>query len=177
MTGGGRTFRYEASRVLPDIARGLAGFAVTAGPLPWLLASPIPLFILGGLSLAFAIFTIGAVRRLRTVVRLDETGISTSGGGGATVSWNDMQAVDLSYFSTRRDRERGWMQLRVRGNTGTIRIDSSLDGFRTVADSAIAAASARELPMTEATLANMAALSAGELHRPHEPVTQPRRRR
>lgn len=177
MTIGAQTFRYQASRVWPDVARGLAGFAVTAGPLPWLLGSPIPLFILGGLSVAFGIFTAGAARRLRTVVRLDETGISTSGSGGATVSWDDMQAVDLSYFSTRRDRERGWMQLRVRGNTGTIRVDSSLDGFRTVADRAIAAASARELPMTETTLANMSALSSGELHGPREPVTQPRRHR
>jgi len=177
MTSGGQTFRYQAYRVWPDVARGLAGFAVTAGPLPWLLGSPIPLFILGGLSVAFAIFTAVAVRRMRTVVRLDEFGISTSGSGGATVSWNDMQAVDLSYFSTRRDRERGWMQLRVRGNTGTIRIDSSLDGFRMVADRAIAAATARDLPITETTLANMSALASGELDRPREPVTQTRSRR
>lgn len=158
--------RYDPRTVWPDLARGGAGLAVTAAPLPWLTGSPVAFVILVCLASAFAVFLVSTGRRLRTVVRVDDAGISTSGIRTATVSWDKMQAVDLSYFSTRRDRERGWMQLRVRGSASTIRVDSTLEDFTSVASRAIAAARLRDVTLSEATLANMSALAAGGLNRP-----------
>lgn len=175
MTSEGQNFRYRPDAVWPDVARGAAGFVVTAAPLPWLADSIIAFVLLAGLAIAFAIFTLTTAARLRTTVRLDDAGISTSGIRGVTVSWDRMQAVDLNYFSTRRDRERGWMQLRVRGDAGTIRIDSGLEGFQTVAHRTLAEAGERDLPLSESTAANMSALAGGGLERRSEPQVPARR--
>ena len=67
--------------------------------------------------------------------------------------------MKLSYFSTKRDRTDGWMQLTV-GSAGgrTVKIDSSLDGFHDVVERAARAAETTGLTLSEATRANLRAM-------------------
>jgi hypothetical protein len=64
----------------------------------------------------------------------------------------------LGYYSTRRDREGGWMQLKLIGAGGTVKLDSTIDDFTHIARRALAAARANNLQLGEPTLENLAAL-------------------
>jgi hypothetical protein len=66
----------------------------------------------------------------------------------------------LDYYSTRRDGEGGWMQLRLGDARRTIRIDSGLEGFAELVGEAARAAARRDLALDAATLANLEALHA-----------------
>ncbi|MHA1570099.1 MAG: hypothetical protein ACTSXZ_11575 [Alphaproteobacteria bacterium] len=74
------------------------------------------------------------------------------------VAWDGIERLRLRFFSTRRDRTGGWMQLTVGDTGGALNFDSSLDGFESVARRAAAAAARNRLPLNDATRANLAAL-------------------
>src|SRR5262249_11190964 len=69
-----------------------------------------------------------------------------------------LDRLELSYFSTKRDRSGGWMQLTV-GSAGgrAVKIDSSLDGFHDVVERAAEAANVTHLPLSRATRADLRA--------------------
>ena len=75
------------------------------------------------------------------------------------MEWNRVDRLKLSYFSTKRDRTDGWMQLTV-GSVGgrTVKLDSSLDGFHDVVERAAHAAETAGLPLSDATRANLKAM-------------------
>ena len=64
--------------------------------------------------------------------------------------------MKLSYFSTKRDRSGGWMQLVV-GSAGgrAVKVDSSLDGFYDIVERAARAAESRGLELSRTTRSNL----------------------
>ncbi len=152
------TYRYSTKALMADLARAGGGILVTAGPLPWLTESPIAFGIMATLAAAFAAFGGATLVRRSTTVELGPAGISTSGLRAARVDWDKISDFDLRYFSTRRDREKGWMQLRVSGERSTVRLDSALDGFPEIVRETAAAALHRGVPIDEATRANLRAV-------------------
>jgi hypothetical protein len=64
----------------------------------------------------------------------------------------------LAYYSTRRDRRSGWMQLDLGAGGQRLRLDSRIDGFDRVVHHAAMVAAARCLELNEATAANLQAL-------------------
>ena len=85
--------------------------------------------------------------------------LCADGPAGGIVEWRRLDRLKLSYFSTKRDRSDGWMQLSV-GSTGgrTVKIDSSLDGFHDVVERAAHAAGETGLTLSETTRANLKAM-------------------
>ncbi|HEV7371864.1 hypothetical protein [Arenibaculum sp.] len=153
----GETFRYPKGPLLADYARSGGGLVLTAGPL---LAVDVAVWAgvaLGTAALLFALFGLRTAQRHATVVELDEDGVRARGPLGGRVSWSELRSVRLTYYSTRRDRREGWMHMTLRGG-GTVKLESSLDGFDLIAERAAAAARARRLPLGEATVQNFAAL-------------------
>ena len=78
--------------------------------------------------------------------------------GRRTIAWSELSDLRLRFYSTRRDRARGWMQLKLRSPGGRLSVDSTLDGFDAIARRAAAAAVRNRLALGSATLANLAAL-------------------
>jgi hypothetical protein len=72
------------------------------------------------------------------------------------VEWARLDRLKLSYFSTKRDRSDGWMQLSV-GSAGgrMVKVDSSLDGFHDIVERAARAAATGGVGLSEATRANL----------------------
>jgi hypothetical protein len=97
-----------------------------------------------------------------THIELDETGIRVTGPvvglQSAAIRWADLCLLRLDYYSTRRDGEGGWMQLRLGDARRTIRIDSDLDGFAELVRAVAHAAASRDLAIDSATAANLEAL-------------------
>ena len=67
-----------------------------------------------------------------------------------------LDRMKLSYFSTKRDRSDGWMQLAI-GSAGgrTVKVDSALDGFYDIVERAARAAAASGLELSHATRVNL----------------------
>jgi hypothetical protein len=82
--------------------------------------------------------------------------LCADGPAGTLAEWTRLDRMKLSYFSTKRDRSDGWMQLSI-GSTGgrAVKVDSSLDGFHDIVERAAHAAEAGDIELSETTRANL----------------------
>lgn len=155
-------FRYTTKGIWGDYARAAVGIVLTGIPL--VIASPgfWATLILGGLAALFVIFALRTGMRHATVVELTPEAVSTVAPRRATLRWQDLERLRLNYFTTRRDRRGGWMQLRVDGGGQRLSFDSDLDGFDAIVRAAAEAGGRRQLAYNEATVANLTALGLDE---------------
>jgi hypothetical protein len=146
-------FDYAGSSAGFACSLGLIGFTRLAAPAAWALTAAAALFL---------VYFARTVCRQLTHIELDEAGIRARGPAlgllSAAIRWDDLRLLRLDYYSTRADREGGWMQLKLGDAQRRIRIDSDLDGFAQIVDRAARAAAQRGLALDAATLANFQAL-------------------
>ena len=157
-----RAFRYPLRALASDYAGAVAGLALSFGLLLFVdLALPIS-WITAGAGALFLVYFARTVCRQLTQIELDESGIRARGPAvlrlGASIRWADLRLLRLDYYSTRRDGEGGWMQLRLGDAQRTIRIDSDLDGFTELVGAVAHAAAQRDLAIDAATLSNLEAI-------------------
>lgn len=158
MTG----LRYPQSVLFADYARAGAGLAVSIGLLIFTDLLPIWAYIAFGLTLLFAIYAWRTLLRQFSLVEVDEQGIrlrsSLHNALDRDLPWEDLNELKVRYFSTKRDRSDGWMQIVLKGNGTRIQFDSSLEGFEGVVELAAREAQARELALNPTTLANLGSM-------------------
>jgi hypothetical protein len=144
---------YAGSTAGVAATLALLGFAQLAAPVAWVATAVAALFL---------VYFARTVCRQLTHFELDETGIRAVGPAAgllsAAIRWEELRSLRLDYYSTRRDREEGWMQLKLSDAQHTLRIDSELDGFAELARAAARAAAARGLALEASTLSNLEAL-------------------
>jgi hypothetical protein len=162
-------YRYHPGPLLGDYARATAGLVLTALPPLVLPLSPwvaLPLAVAAGL---FVLFAARTAQRHMTIIEMDNTGIYARGPLGGSIPWEHLAQVRLNYYSTRRDRGLGWMQLRLKGTGAgeTVRIESTLDGFDEIAERVAAVARKRGIGMTDTTVSNFLALGIDAETEPH----------
>lgn len=150
-----RSFQYPLSCLCADYAGSAIGLACSLGPLAYLQPAAAMAWLLAAAAALFLVYFGRTVCRQLTHIELDEAGIRARGPLGAAIRWEHLRSLRLDYYSTRRDRERGWMHLRLRDAQRTIRIDSEVDGFADIARAAAAAARRRGADLDEATCANL----------------------
>ena len=150
--------RYPPRAVLAEYACAALGLLFALGP--FAVATPLaPVAgVLAALGALFAAFGVRALLRHRTCLRLSERGLTVDGPLPRHLPWERLTRCSLGYYSTRRDRRGGWMQLRLKAQTRSLRIDSRIEGFETIARRAAAAALARGLALDPATVENLRAL-------------------
>jgi hypothetical protein len=149
---------YPNSAMIGDYARAAAGFVPAAAVLALAADGAVATGILVGLAALFALFGLRTALRHATRIDATETGLEVSGPLSATIRWADLDRMKLVYYSTRRDRRDGWLQLELRAGVSTIRLDSRIDGFNVLVERAALAAAARGVELSAATLANLEAL-------------------
>jgi AcrR family transcriptional regulator len=88
---------------------------------------------LAAIGLLFVVFGLRTALRHATEIVIDDQGIAAMGPLSRRIEWKAIQRVKLSYYATRRDRQGGWMHMTLRGQGGTIRLDSALEGFDDIA--------------------------------------------
>ncbi|MCX7961700.1 MAG: hypothetical protein N2653_09025 [Burkholderiales bacterium] len=155
-----RVERYPARSLAADYARAAAGIALCGALLG--LAAPARAVAVAAAAAGalFLLYFARTVCRQLTCVAWDETGIRVRGPLGAEIRWAELRAMRLRYYSTRGDREGGWMQLRLQDSSRTVRIDSDLPGFADLARAAAAAAARSGVELDAASAANLRALEA-----------------
>lgn len=151
--------RYERGALLGDYARAAIGLVLTGVPLLAVEASLTMALILGSMAALFAVFGLKTFLRQRTQVILDEHGVAAHSLGLRRLAWAELSGFKLSYYTTRRDRRSGWMQLTLDGQGGRLRFDSALGHFPDLVGRAVEAALARELALSPSTRANLAAMN------------------
>jgi hypothetical protein len=156
-----RSFHYPLSSLYADYAGSAIGLASSLGPLVLVRPAATVAWLLAAAGALFLVYFGRTVRRQLTHIEMDEAGIRASGPLGAVIRWENLRSLRLDYYSTRRDREEGWMQLRLRDARRTIRIDSEIDGFADIVRGAASAARRRGADIDEATRANLALLGIG----------------
>ncbi|MFZ3237786.1 MAG: hypothetical protein WA417_05565 [Stellaceae bacterium] len=152
---------YPISAMVGDYVRAAAGFLPTAAVLAIAPLGPAATAIVAGFAALFAFFGLRTALRHMTPIETSATGVTAVGPLSATVPWADLDRLKLAYYSTRRDRRDGWMQLELRAGASTIRFDSRIDGFNQLVERAALAAAARGVELSAATAGNLEALGIG----------------
>lgn len=148
--------RYPRPTLWADYVRAGAGVVLCGGPLVALNVNRWMALVLGAGLLLFILFLGRTALRQRTRYVLAEDTLCADGPAGTLVEWRQLDRLKLSYFSTKRDRTGGWMQLAV-GSAGsrTIKIDSALEGFYDIVERGARAAEANGVVLSAATRANL----------------------
>ena len=157
-----KSFRYPARVLWLDYAGSGSGLALSLGLIVLVRPAAPVAWVAAAVAALFLVYFGRTVCRQLTHIELDETGIRVVGPAvgllSAGIRWADLCLLRLDYYSTRRDGEGGWMQLRLGDARHTIRIDSDLDGFAELVRAAAHAAAPRELAIDTATAANLKVL-------------------
>jgi hypothetical protein len=164
-TSGARTdtadmtrFGYPTSAMLGDYLRAAAGLVPTLLILATVPVGSVAEIVLGGFAVIFGAFAIRTGLRHGTSLELSDAELRASGLRSATIPWHQLDRMKLAYYSTRRDRKSGWMQLELGAGRARLSFDSRLDGFEELVRQAVIAAGKRDLALGEATAANLQAL-------------------
>ena len=148
---------YPMRALAGDYFRTSIGLFLTAGPLIMLDVVDVLKVILFLLLIDFLIFGFRTIIRQATTVMLCDKGIRTEGRFASQkfILWHEMRYLKLKYFSTRRDQEAGWMQLRLGGNSGQLSLDSAIDGFDKIVAQATGFAGVAGLSLETTTMENL----------------------
>jgi hypothetical protein len=151
--------RYPLPTLMGDYIRAGLGVLATVAMSMFLdlgAAGVITLLIIGGVSLFFLLRT---VDRNRTVISLDDDAISLTGFRGAKLAWDDLARMTLAYYTVKRDKSDGWMEITLKDAKATIKLDSRLENFGAIVIKAAKVARARRIPLNQITLSNLKALN------------------
>ena len=151
--------RYPRQTLWADYLRATAGVLLCGAPLLLLDVNRWLAYCLAAGRVLFALFLVRTALRHQTRYVLGPDTLCADGPAGTLVEWGRLDRLKLSYFSTKRDRSDGWMQLSV-GSTGgrLLKVDSSLDGFHDIVERAARAADAGGVGLSDATRANLRAM-------------------
>ncbi|MDR3518577.1 MAG: hypothetical protein P4M00_22505 [Azospirillaceae bacterium] len=150
-------YRYAARTLLGDALRSAFG----AGACVLLLSqSPPPVVagITGAFLVLFAWFGVRTAIRRLMIIEIDDRAIRCCAPYQTTIAWDDLTGVKLRYYSTRRDRRAGWMELLLTSSSGKLRLESTLTGFDRIAQAVAAAVRHRQIVADDGTITNFLAL-------------------
>ena len=152
------THAYPRGALVGDYVRGGGGLALMVLPLALLQLNVVVAIVFGVLAVMFALHLLRTLQRQMTVVEVGGDAIAARGPLGSAIRWDQLGAMRLKYYSTRRDRQQGWMNLTLRGGGRKLSLESSLTGFDEIAERAAATARANGVVLDPTTLNNLGAL-------------------
>jgi hypothetical protein len=155
------THRYHRRDLKADLLRASLGVAACVTPMFFIEPGATATYVLAVPAAFFGLFGLRTRLHTRTMVTLDDDTIEMTGWTSARITWNDLDALKLSYFSTRRDREAGWMQLTLRAGGQKIALHSTLEGFEDICRHAFRVTQTRDIELSDATARNLAVIGLG----------------
>jgi hypothetical protein len=153
--------RYPITALAGDYCRAAVGVVLAIPPLIVLPLNPYVAGIFALLGALFLVFGGRTLLRQLAPLEMNERAIARTGLLPVELAWSALDELKLAYFATRRDGAGGWMQLGLRAGRRRLRLDSRIEGFAAIVERAVAAATARQLPLSPTTMTNLAALGVG----------------
>jgi hypothetical protein len=151
-------FSYPAAAMVGDYLRAAAGLGPTLLILATVSVGGVAAVVLGSFAAIFGAFAVRTALRHGTSLEVSDSGLRAVGLRPTMIAWADLDRMKLAFYSTRRDRKSGWMQLELGAGRARLSLDSRLDGFDRLLRHAAIAATERGLDLSEASLANLQAL-------------------
>ena len=149
---------YPATAMVGDYLRAAAGLVPTGVVFATEPVGTVAATVLGSFAAVFGIFGLRTVLRHGTSLEMTDTELRAQGAWRSRIIWADLDRMKLTYYSTRRDRRSGWMQLELSAGGSRVRLDSRIAGFDRLVRRAAEVAAARGIALNEATLDNLQAL-------------------
>jgi hypothetical protein len=149
---------YPTAAMIGDYLRAAAGLVPTGVVFATEPVGTVAAALLGGFAAVFGIFGLRTVLRHGTRLEMSDTELRALGVWPSTINWAELDRMKLTYYSTRRDRRSGWMQLDLSAGGARVRLDSRIAGFDRLVLRAAEAAISRSVALNEATLGNLQAL-------------------
>jgi hypothetical protein len=149
------TYRYPLANIIGDYLRSTAGLLFVAIPAALTQLGTTVTVILAALAAIFLVYGARTVNRHLTEIELDDTGIKSKGGLSRQLRWRNVERLDLRYFSTRRDRQNGWMQLRLDGDRTVVRVDSQIDDWQQFVEQVCQMVPLSQITLGETTMVNL----------------------
>lgn len=151
--------RYPMNTLYADYLRALAGIVFFGVWFFFAAESPVWATIIGLLLLIFISYAVRTYIYQSTIVRMLPEAVEFDGPFGRRVRWEDINRVDLRYYSTRRERsgkrrDDGWMQMKICDSGGCMKVESTLTRFSDLATQVAAAAFRNNAVMSETTVEN-----------------------
>ncbi|HKK29670.1 MAG TPA: hypothetical protein VKA18_04670 [Alphaproteobacteria bacterium] len=121
-------YRYPFGNLLPDYLRAALGTALLAVPFFYSFGGHWMVTIgVGALFFLFVSFGVTTAIRQFSALWSDQHGLRVEGPRPKAIPWDAVSSIDLRYFSTRREKDKGWFELKVKGNGTQIKADSNLN--------------------------------------------------
>ncbi|HEX5454890.1 MAG TPA: hypothetical protein VFX06_13960 [Stellaceae bacterium] len=149
---------YPASAMIGDYLRAAAGLVPAAVLFATVPLASVAAALLAAFAAIFGLFGVRTALRHGTRLDLTDSELRAYGILRRTIRWSELDRMRLAFYSTRRDRKSGWMQLQLRAGAARVTLDSRIAGFHLLVQRAAEAAVARDLELSDATLANLDAL-------------------
>jgi hypothetical protein len=151
-------FGYPTSAMLGDYLRAAAGLGPILLIFGTVSVGGVAATVLGVFAAIFGVFAIRTALRHCTSLEISDGALRATGLRSVTIPWRDLDRMRLAYYSTRRDRNSGWMQMQLGAGRARLSLDSRLEGFDRLARHAASVAAERGIELSEATCANLQAL-------------------
>jgi hypothetical protein len=156
--GGTTSHVYPTSAMIGDYLRAAAGLVPAGAVIATAPVGTVAATVLGSFAAVFALFGLRTVLRHGTRLEMSDSELRSEGIRRRAIVWAELDRMKLAYYSTRRDRKAGWMQLDLGAGGARVRLDSRIEGFDQLVRRAAEVAGMRGLALNEATLANLEAL-------------------
>ncbi|GLQ05236.1 hypothetical protein [Sneathiella chinensis] len=153
-----KVFRYSPQEIRKEYIRMGGGIIATLLPLLLLGPSSVILYLLGSMFCLFVVYGIRTFFRSRARIRITAQAVVWDGVQVRSLNWEALEAVRLRYFSTRKDGEKGWFDLRLSGNGVRLKLESGIEDFDELAVICLRAARQKGLSFDPVTARNAAAL-------------------
>ena len=153
-----KRMHYPSHAIRVEFTYTIVGLLFSLVPITLTPALPEICGILSFLALLFFLFGLRTIIRQYTSIEISENKISVSGLLGFSITWSEIQELKLSYFSTRREKSDGWMQLKLGAHNHTLRVDSSLSGFSKLVSEAVKNTLGNGLKFSPKTIQNLKVL-------------------
>ena len=135
-----------------------AGLPPVAAIFATVSVGPVSGVVLGGFAAIFGAFAIRTGLRHGTSLEVSDSELRAVGLRHVVIRWDELDRMKVAFYSTRRDRKSGWMQLELAASRARLSLDSRLDGFDRLVRYAAEIAARRGLALSDATVANLQAL-------------------
>lgn len=152
---------YPQTELGRDYARAVIGLSICAAPFFWVDPAIFIVVILAAMAAVFGVLLWQTTMRHITRFDIDEHGITMIAVRRRTIPWAELRRVQLSYFTTWKNLA-GFMELKLVGVHGSMRIGSGLLGFRNVVIAAVEAAKRNRLDFKAATIENLRHLNIAD---------------
>ena len=165
--------RYPRNSLMGDYLRSAVGLAIGCGVLLSVPASPVIILVFGSVAVLFAVFGLRTLQRQILHVAVTDGEIATSDVRTRSMAWDQVTRVRVRFYGMRRDRagkaRGGFIELLLKGPAGTMRFESSLEGFDLLAWHAARAARRHGATIDSTSAGNLVELGIdpdGEQDRP-----------